>query len=402
MNLKIYGNFTHVLGLIVLSSVLAGTISLSDVAYADRSIRLNAGSVLPVRLNDTLSSNESHKGDTFTATLRMEDTADDYLGLPAGTKVEGVVRLARPQRDKDPGVLDVSFQRLRMPDGRSYAIEGSLIGLDNKSVDRQSDGRLVAKPNHKNDRLTYVGYGAGAGLIVGLLTKHALEDTLIGGGLGYLFGSLQKGHTDARDVVLKPKTEMGVRLDRQVSITSSSENRDDANARYHRENGDRRETGDKEEYVRRNDYDNRDNHTDIGVLVNDSDIRFASTARPFITQDSVVMVPIAPVLKAEKIPYNYNSGQSTLTTTGYDKTVRMSIGSRIALVNGNQRVRLEAPVQKLNGTVYVPLKALALVTDQNVSYDSSSRTVMITSKDRYPNNEYTKDRSTRDRNPQDR
>jgi len=166
--------------------------------------------------------------------------------------------------------VDLSFQRLRLPDGHSYAIEGSLIGLDNKSVDRKGDGRLVAKPSHQNDRLTYVGYGAGAGLIAGLLTKRPLEDTLFGGGLGYLFGALQKGRSDARDVVLTPGTEMGVRLDNQITVTNYQDDNPNHSTRYHQSIG-------------REDYESPG--IDIGVLVGDRDVRFSSTALPIMTKD---------------------------------------------------------------------------------------------------------------------
>lgn len=383
MNLRNGRKYRCMFGFTALASTLVWATTLSGIAQAQRTIGLDAGSVIPVRLKDTISSNDSQKGDRFTATIRTDDTSESYLGLPAGTKVDGVVRAARPKRDKDPGVLDIAFDRLILPDGRSYAIDGSLIGLDNKSIERKSDGRMVAKPGHKNDRLTYVGYGAGAGLIVGLLTKHALEDTLIGGGLGYLFGSLQKGHSDARDVVLKPGTEMGVRLDRRVNVASYID--DNRDTRYHRGNGDTNDYDrpyNTDDRYTDNRFDrNRNDSTDIGVLIDDNNVRFASTARPILSQN-IVLVPLFPVLKAARVPYNYNTERGAISATGQRESVRFSLGSRIAVVNGNQRVRLEAPVQKLNGTVYVSMRALALATGQDVSYDSYSRTITVNPKDR--------------------
>jgi len=365
-------------------------------ALADRTIRLDAGSVIPVRLNDTISSNDSHKGDTFTATVKSAD-GEDY-GLPEGTKVDGTVTGVRPQRDKEPGVLELAFRRIRLPDGHSYAIDGSLIGLDNKSVDRRSDGRLIAKPSHRNDRLTYAGYGAGAGLIVGLLTKRPLEDALLGGLLGYGFSALQKGHSDARDVVLKPGTELGVRVDRQATLTSygDSEDRDRGrsdeshyridgeNPRNHRDGLDTgRESSDRRDYgtASRTDtsgqYDSRD---EVGVMIDDRDVRFDSTARPIVTRNDVVLVPVAPVLRAAHVPYQYDSRAQTLRATGTSEPARLSIGSSIAIVNGNHRVRMEAPAQRINGTVYVPMRFLSLATGYDVRYDSASRTVVLTSR----------------------
>jgi len=342
-------------------------------------LRLDAGSVIPVRLNDTISSTESRKGDSFTTTVKSDNTSDNY-GLPSGTKIEGIVQDVRPMKDKDPGILDVSFQRIRLPDGHSYSIDGSLIGLDSKSVDRKSDGRLVAKPSHKNDRLTWVGYGAGAGLIVGLLTKHTLEDTLLGGLLGYGAGALQKGHTDARDIVLKPGTEMGVRLDRTATLTTYNEDR---NAGNYQDNPPKyRVSTDRQDYTNETrDYGTGDaiDRTNVGVMVDDKDVRFNSTARPIINSKGIVLVPVMPVLMAARVPYTYASGSKTLRATGTEP-VRLTLGSSIAILNGSRRVRMEAPAERLNGTVYAPIKFLSLATGYDVNYDSGTKTVILSSR----------------------
>jgi len=301
------------------------TASMSVSAFAERTVRLDAGSVIPVRLNDKLSSSESQKGDSFTATVKSGD-GEDY-GLPEGTKVDGIVTGARPQRDKDPGIIEMSFQRVRLPDGHSYPIEGSLIGLDNKSIDRRSDGRLIAKPAHKNDRLTYAGYGAGAGLVVGLLTKRPLEDALLGGLLGYGFSTLQKGHSDARDVVLKPGTELGVRIDRQAVFTSYQEPQSDR--RYHYSDRPNYGVGGRDnDEPRRTEPGASDNNTgDIGVMIDDRDVRFSSNAQPIINRNDVVLVPLVPVLRAAKVPYAYESSTQSLRA----QAQRSPCGSRLAV-----------------------------------------------------------------------
>jgi len=369
------------LGRIMGVTALAASMAMSSLngAMAARTLRLDAGSVIPVRLNDTISSTESRKGDSFTTTVKSDNTSDNY-GLPSGTKIEGIVQDVRPMKDKDPGILDVSFQRIRLPDGHSYSIDGSLIGLDSKSVDRKSDGRLVAKPSHKNDRLTWVGYGAGAGLIVGLLTKHTLEDTLLGGLLGYGAGALQKGHTDARDIVLKPGTEMGVRLDRTATLTTYNEDR---NAGNYQDNPPKyRVSTDRQDYTNETrDYGTGDaiDRTNVGVMVDDKDVRFNSTARPIINSKGIVLVPVMPVLMAARVPYTYASGSKTLRATGTEP-VRLTLGSSIAILNGSRRVRMEAPAERLNGTVYAPIKFLSLATGYDVNYDSGTKTVILSSR----------------------
>jgi hypothetical protein len=365
---------------IAVAALAGGLLATGGNALAARPIRLDAGEVIPVRLNDTISSIDSNKGDTFTATVRSTD-ADQY-GLPAGTKVDGVVTGARPQSGNDPGVVEVSFNRIRLPDGHSYAINGSLIGLDNKSVERRSDGRLIATPSHKNDRLTYAGYGAGAGLIVGVLTKRPLEDAILGGLLGYGFSALQKGHSNARDVVLKPGTEMGVRIDRTAELTSYDQadtpryRRDTGQDRY-RVSTDRRDYG----VARSSDhgYIPADG-PEIGAMIDEQDVRFDSTARPFINENSIVMLPVIPVLRAANIPYTYSAHTQTLRATGTEQPVRIALGSSIAVVNGSRRIRMDAPVQRINGTIYAPMRFLELATGSDVRYDSGSRTVLLNSR----------------------
>jgi hypothetical protein len=194
----------------------------ADARSSARSITLRAGTVIAVKLDQALSSNESNQGDRFIATVKVTKDKNDPYGLPVGTEIEGVVEKAQPKKDKKPGILDLSFRRLLLPDGRTYTLKGSLIGLDNKSVTRDKNGRLIANKAHRTDRLTFVGYGAGAGLLVGLLTdkKNAVRDTAIGAGLGYLYGALEKDRSKVNDVKLKAGTQLGVRLDRDLTYVS--------------------------------------------------------------------------------------------------------------------------------------------------------------------------------------
>ena len=174
--------------------------------------------VVPVTLDRQLSSNMSREGDMFTATLDTNGTTD-YLGLPSGTKVHGVVTRATPRAGSDPGVLALDFQRITLPDGRSATIDGALTGLDDKYVVNEN-GRLVAKQENRNNTLTYVGLGAGAGVLIALLTDSDdwLRNGLIGAGLGWLYNEIQRNNSQPRDVTLTQGTELGVRLDSRLVL----------------------------------------------------------------------------------------------------------------------------------------------------------------------------------------
>jgi len=417
-------NYRHYIAAIA-SAALTATLTISPTgpaaAQTTRTITLESGTVIPVKLRDKLSSTDSHKGDRFTATLQSEEAARS-LRIPLGSFIEGTVAAVRPMRGNEPGVIALNFDRVVLPNESSYPIHGSLIGLDSKSVTRENNGRLVAKPDQKNKTLMYAGYGAGAGLILGALTKgNTILDTLIGGGLGYLLGSLDKSHGAPRDVVLKPNTELGVRLDRPVSYkeyyngTESSDpyvepyrrDHDDRNDGPDRRNRDdrydesdrRKRTDQYNDRTRtdRDQYRDRENESrttreagDYRVLSEYADVRnngepirvvlngrrhsFLSTERPFIS-GGAVMIAAIPVLKE----YNdrYSITEDRFTVYGPDETFIGTVGSRFVTGSDGRRLTLPASIQRRYGIIYVPMQFLALVTGQSLSFDRETQTIEL-------------------------
>lgn len=178
---------------------------------------LAAGTVIPVKLNGDLGSDSATVGDTFTATIDTKNAAD-YSGLPSGTIIEGHVNAVKPKTGSAPGVIDLAFDRVKLPNGTTNRIDGSLIGLDDNSV-TSSNGRLVAKEGAKKNNVQFVGIGAGAGALLSVITKgNLITDAVIGAALGYLYGQTQT--TQYKDVMLKSGTEFGVRLNRDLSFAA--------------------------------------------------------------------------------------------------------------------------------------------------------------------------------------
>ncbi len=396
----------------------SSTLALVALAIAPNSVwaqrtqlsTFDAGTVIPVKLQRELNSKKNEKGDRFTAVVKAD--ADGYSGLPEGTVVEGVILQAKAKEGKEPGVLDLAFRSIQLPSGKTYDIDGSVIGLDNKSVERTSDGRLVAKKKGKNNRLVYAGYGAGAGALVGLLTggKLKLENILVGGALGYLAGSLEKGKSEVSDVTLKAGTEMGVRLERSVRVTTTSlrnrdeDGRDSGSTRTRdrdrtedrdRDAGsgrlDRRRDGRARDIDDRqgNDRDNRDEDTaresqpnadsdSIGVLVDDREVRFNSNAAPFNSK-GVIMIPAKAVAESMGASFKFEStSQRLVLKKGNDKAT-IGLGSKVMLVNGSRRVVLNGTAKKLNGEYYVPSNFFTFGSRYKVQWDAGSKTVIVSS-----------------------
>src|SRR2546429_694249 len=108
----------RILGLAACTALAGAALWPAGAAGPSRRLGLDSGTVPPVRLDNTLSSKDAHAGDVFTATV----TNSEATSLPAGTKVEGEVRSAQPRQGKQPGALDLAFERVILPGGRAYNI----------------------------------------------------------------------------------------------------------------------------------------------------------------------------------------------------------------------------------------------------------------------------------------
>jgi hypothetical protein len=203
----------------VLISTTNSGVSERPITFANRRrFNLREGMVIPVVLDSAVSSRDSQRGDYVRARVNGFNSNGADFDFPQGTVIEGTVKSAVPRHGNNPGLIEMGFNRIVMPNGDAVPISGSLISLDSRSVSREN-GVLVARNSDKDNRLVYAGYGAGAGLIVGLMSHRPLENLAIGGILGYLVGSLQQARQQPADVILEPGTRFGVRLDRAATVS---------------------------------------------------------------------------------------------------------------------------------------------------------------------------------------
>ncbi|MBV9469996.1 MAG: copper amine oxidase N-terminal domain-containing protein [Abitibacteriaceae bacterium] len=184
-----------------------------------RNINVPEGAVVPVTLDQDLSSATAQVGQTFTATVASQQLGDSEF--PAGSKIEGVVVEAQPHEGDNPGVLDFDFRNVIFPDGTRQPLRGELISLDDKNVSN-SQGRIVAKNKSSNDRVKVVGIGAGIGFVAGkLLKKNTTLSTILGGIGGYLYDQ-SKSRNKAAEALVPRGTRIGVRLDNPVTYADNS------------------------------------------------------------------------------------------------------------------------------------------------------------------------------------
>lgn len=187
-----------------------------------RNISVPAGAVVPVTLDQDLSSASARRGDVFTATVKSATTGDSEF--PAGTKLQGVVNEVVRKDTNRAGALDLSFNAVILPDGARRTLRGSLTALDDDSVNHVSSGRIMAKPKSgKGDNTKSILIGAGAGFLIGkvLLKKNALLSGALGALGGYLYGKRNDKDTRVAEVEVDRGTELGVRLDTTVTYADN-------------------------------------------------------------------------------------------------------------------------------------------------------------------------------------
>lgn len=174
-------------------------------ASAPPSVTLAAGTLLSVRIGETLSSARNQVGDTFLATLTQPLVVDGWVIAERGARVEGrVVDAAQAGRVKGTSHLGISIVRLATSDGQYVRVRTESFVKDGAS----STGTDAAK----------VGAGAAIGAIIGAIA---------GGGKGAAIGAGAGGAAGAGDVLLtrgKPaeipvETRVNFKVQDSVTIT---------------------------------------------------------------------------------------------------------------------------------------------------------------------------------------
>ena len=174
-------------------------------AQTDSIYQLQAGTVFRVEMDNEINSRVAGVNDTFTATLSSPVVNRETVVLPIGTIFEGrVTKVRRAAFGGKSGILEVSFQRIRMADGSKRDIEGVLVK------------DLKAESSTATNALTILG-GTAIGGIIGAVVKSG-NGALIGAGIGAGAGTsafyLRKG----KELSIKADEEFEIKLAKTVNL----------------------------------------------------------------------------------------------------------------------------------------------------------------------------------------
>ena len=169
--------------------------------------------ILLVELESALATDVSQRGDRFQA--RVIDPRDF-----SGAIVEGrIIQVKRPGKVKGAAELQLSFEKIQMPDGRITGFNAHVIEvIDNGRDDVgtvDSEGGIKGKDSTKDD-IAKVGASAGIGAVIG---------AIFGGGKGAAIGAAIGGATGTGSVVTRRGKDLRLDRGQQLRIRAATESR---------------------------------------------------------------------------------------------------------------------------------------------------------------------------------
>lgn len=111
----------------------------------------------------------------------------------------------------------------------------------------------------------------------------------------------------------------------------------------------------------------------IKVVVNDTNLKM--TVAPQI-ENGRTLVPIREIFEALGAKLDWQGQTKTITASKKNITVKLVVGEKTALVNGNS-VTLDVPAKIKNGKTLVPLRFIGEAFNCNVKWDAASKTVTV-------------------------
>jgi hypothetical protein len=183
-----------------LGAAFALALSAAPMAAQGRVV-LPAGSVILVRTTAPLQSASAQTGQTFETTVSETVGVDEYSVIPAGSRIRGVVSVARPATRQQSGVIEVTFDRITLADGTTIPITGKLTSTDSaerRQIEQSADQRVVL-----------VGGRGGIGAAIAGAGSSQSPNNI----LAALGGLLSQG----RDVNVPAGTALAVELENAVT-----------------------------------------------------------------------------------------------------------------------------------------------------------------------------------------
>lgn len=99
--------------------------------------------------------------------------------------------------------------------------------------------------------------------------------------------------------------------------------------------------------------------------------------KPYVVGTGVTLVPIRVISEAFGAEVNWNGETKTVTVACNDTTIEIAIGSKTAIVNGEEKELEEAPELTDNGFTMIPLRFISENLGAEVGYDNETQAITV-------------------------
>lgn len=183
-------------------------------------ITVPAGTEIPLRLAQGISTKNAKPGDPVYAETAFPITLNDRIVIPAGTYVQGrISEVKRPGRVKGRAEFLMHFTTMIFRSGYTVMLPGSVEGMpgSEKQQVKDKEGTVQQDASKGKDAGT-VAKTAGTGATVGAIADRGVKGAAIGGGVGAAAGLAAVLLTRGPDVNLPTGTSVQMVLQRPLVL----------------------------------------------------------------------------------------------------------------------------------------------------------------------------------------
>lgn len=168
-------------------------------------VTIPAGTVVTIRLGETVSSQKNQPGDTFSGTLDQALIVDGFAIAERGSRIQGkVVDAQQAGRVKGVAQLALQLTKIHTADGQDVAVSTERFAKEG--------------PTSHGEDAKKVGIGAALGAAIGAIAGGG-KGAAVGAGVGGAAGAGTVAATRGKQVELPVETRLTFRLQEPVTVT---------------------------------------------------------------------------------------------------------------------------------------------------------------------------------------